>query len=107
MPLELLVLMVVVGILGIAFTLHFLGLTDGPGLADEDAARAAWLREFPKPAPRAPWPQRALTRCELRGGFHHLGQAFRDFRAGTVDREGGLRPCAQHRHVQPDPRGVS
>ncbi len=51
MPLEILLIFVVAGIAGIALLLHFLGLSRGAVFADEDAARAAWLREFPYETP--------------------------------------------------------
>ncbi len=47
MPLEILGPMVVFGIAGIALALHLLGLTSPLRLTSEEAARAAWLREFP------------------------------------------------------------
>jgi len=51
MPLSILLPMVVLGIAGIAVLLHLLGLSRRAMLADEAAARAAWLREFPADAP--------------------------------------------------------
>jgi len=51
MPLSILLPMVVLGIAGIAVLLHLLGLSRRAVLADEAAARAAWLREFPADAP--------------------------------------------------------
>ncbi len=51
MPLEILLIFVVAGIAGIALLLHLLGLSRGAVFADEDAARAAWLREFPYETP--------------------------------------------------------
>ena len=46
MPLPLLLALVICGIAGIALLLHLLGLST-PRRLDADAARAAWLREFP------------------------------------------------------------
>ncbi|MGR3462290.1 MAG: hypothetical protein ACU0AX_00870 [Roseovarius sp.] len=51
MPLSILLPMVGLGIAGIAVLLHLLGLSRRATLADEAAARAAWLREFPDDAP--------------------------------------------------------
>lgn len=51
MPLEVLLIFVVAGIAGIALLLHLLGLSRGAVFIDEDAARAAWLREFPDAIP--------------------------------------------------------
>ena len=51
MPLSILLPMVVLGIAGIAGLTHLLGLSRRATLADEAAARAAWLREFPGDAP--------------------------------------------------------
>lgn len=51
MPLSILLPMVGLGIAGIAVLLHLLGLSRRATLADEAAARAAWLREFPGDAP--------------------------------------------------------
>jgi hypothetical protein len=51
MPLSILLPMVVLGIAGIAVLLHLLGLSRRAVLADEAAARAAWLREYPGDAP--------------------------------------------------------
>lgn len=47
MPLSILLPMVGAGIAAIAVLLHLLGLSRKAELADEAAARAAWLREFP------------------------------------------------------------
>ena len=47
MPLSVLLPMVIIGIGGIAILLHVLGLSQEAKLATEDAARDAWLREFP------------------------------------------------------------
>lgn len=51
MPLSILLPMVVLGIACIAVLLHLLGLSRRAVLADEAAARAAWLREFPTDTP--------------------------------------------------------
>lgn len=51
MPLEILLPIVVFGIAGIALILHLLGLSRPAMLADEAAARAAWLEEFPEDRP--------------------------------------------------------
>ena len=51
MPLHILIPMVVIGIAGITVLLHLLGLTSRVSFADENAARAAWLREFPEDMP--------------------------------------------------------
>ena len=48
MPLQLLGIMVVVGIAGIAVLLHLLGLSRPKRFEDEAAARAAWADEFPE-----------------------------------------------------------
>ncbi|GGO59283.1 hypothetical protein SAMN05444398_10966 [Roseovarius pacificus] len=47
MPLGILVPLVIAGIAGIAVLLHILGLSRPATLASEDAARTAWLDEFP------------------------------------------------------------
>jgi hypothetical protein len=47
MPLEILLVLVVGGIAAIAVLTHLFGLSRRAGFADEDAARAGWLREFP------------------------------------------------------------
>lgn len=52
MPLEILLPMVVLGIAGITVLLHVLGLSRPALLADGQAARAAWLDEFPEDMPR-------------------------------------------------------
>ena len=49
MPLEILLVLVVGGIAGIAGALHLLGLSARPAL-NADAARAGWLRHFPDDA---------------------------------------------------------
>lgn len=46
MPLEILLVLVIGGIAGIALALHLLGMTGAPPLTS-DRARKAWLREFP------------------------------------------------------------
>lgn len=51
MPLSILVPMVVLGIAGIAFLTWWLGLSTPARFADEDAARAGWLDEFPDDPP--------------------------------------------------------
>ncbi len=51
MPLSVLVPMVVLGIAGIAALLHLLGLSAQAPLDSDDAAGAAWLREFPDDPP--------------------------------------------------------
>ncbi|SFL47017.1 hypothetical protein [Shimia aestuarii] len=51
MPLEILLILVVGGISGIAVILHLLGLTSPRRLRDAEDARAAWLREFPYELP--------------------------------------------------------
>lgn len=51
MPLSILLPMVIVGIAGIVVLLHLLGLSRRVVLADEAAARAAWLDEFPEDTP--------------------------------------------------------
>lgn len=51
MPLTILVPMVVLGIAGITLILHILGLSRRALLADQAAARLAWLDEFPDDAP--------------------------------------------------------
>jgi hypothetical protein len=52
MPLEILLPMVVLGIAGITLLLHVLGLSCPALLADGQAARAAWLDEFPEDKPQ-------------------------------------------------------
>ena len=52
MPLGILIPMVVIGIAGITLLLHLLGQSKTANLSDEDAARRAWLREFPDAPPR-------------------------------------------------------
>ena len=47
MPLGILVPLVIAGIAGIAVLLHILGLSRPATLESEDAARTAWLDEFP------------------------------------------------------------
>ncbi|WP_204115704.1 hypothetical protein [Shimia biformata] len=47
MSLEILGILVVAGIGGIAVLLHLLGLSNGRRFDGKDDARAAWLREFP------------------------------------------------------------
>ena len=47
MPLELLLVLVIGGIAGIAVLLHVLGFSRSLTFEDEAAARAAWLRAFP------------------------------------------------------------
>lgn len=49
MPLEILLILVVGGIAGIALALHLAGLSRVPRF-DAASARAAWLREFPDDA---------------------------------------------------------
>tara|TARA_R110002072_G_scaffold181110_1_gene337125 strand:+ start:31 stop:423 length:393 start_codon:yes stop_codon:yes gene_type:complete len=51
MPLIILLPMVILGIAGVAVLLHVLGLSRRAILADDAAARAAWLREFPEDTP--------------------------------------------------------
>ncbi len=51
MPLSILLPMVVCGIIGIAVILHLMGLSRAALLPDNDAAQAAWLREFPDHVP--------------------------------------------------------
>jgi hypothetical protein len=51
MPLSILLPMLGLGISGIAVLLHLLGLSRQATLADEAAARAAWLRAFPGDTP--------------------------------------------------------
>ena len=51
MPLSILLPMVMLGIAGIAVLLHLMGLSRRATLADQAAAQAAWLREFPEDAP--------------------------------------------------------
>ena len=46
MPLHILIILVVVGIAGIAATLHLLGLSGGARL-DAEAAKTGWTRHFP------------------------------------------------------------
>lgn len=47
MPLDILIILVVVGIAGIAVLTHLLGLSKPKTFLTEAQARAAWLREFP------------------------------------------------------------
>lgn len=51
MPLSILLPLVVGGIAGIAVLLHLLGLSAPAVIADETAARRAWLREYPDDPP--------------------------------------------------------
>ncbi|MDA7430942.1 hypothetical protein PGB28_20995 [Primorskyibacter aestuariivivens] len=51
MPLPLLLMLVIGGIAGIAVILHLLGLSRPLAFPDENAARAAWLNEFPDAPP--------------------------------------------------------
>ncbi len=51
MPLEILLPMVILGIAGITVLLHLLGLSRPVLLANQSAARAAWLDEFPDDPP--------------------------------------------------------
>ncbi|MFK7940121.1 MAG: hypothetical protein AB8B82_12120 [Roseovarius sp.] len=51
MPLEILLPMVILGIAGITVLLHLLGLSRPALLADQAAAQAAWLDEFPQERP--------------------------------------------------------
>ncbi|MCW9043286.1 MAG: hypothetical protein OQK05_08070 [Pseudopelagicola sp.] len=48
MPLNVLLPVVVIGIIGIAVILHMIGLTAPRRLADKAEALAAWAREFPE-----------------------------------------------------------
>ncbi|HKK84963.1 MAG TPA: hypothetical protein VJ942_05505 [Roseovarius sp.] len=52
MPLNVLLPMVVFGIVGIAVLLHYMGWSKPATLADESAARKAWLEEFPDDPPK-------------------------------------------------------
>ncbi|MEI4196124.1 hypothetical protein [Roseovarius sp. E0-M6] len=85
MPLEILLPLVVMGIAGIAFTLHFLGLTDGPGLSSDDAARKAWAREFPD-APATNVARSITGRAALVETGDRLGIVWR-FGADTTARD--------------------
>lgn len=51
MPLGILIPMVVIGITGITLLLHLLGQSQIVTLADDEAARSAWLREYPDAMP--------------------------------------------------------
>ena len=51
MPLSILIPMVVIGIAGITLLLHLLGQSRTALLADETAARRAWMREYPEAQP--------------------------------------------------------
>lgn len=51
MPLTILLPMVIIGIAGITLLLHLLGLSRRATMRDEQAARAAWLMEFPEDTP--------------------------------------------------------
>lgn len=51
MPLQILLPMVVIGIAGIVVLLHMLGRSELARLEDDDAARRAWLREYPGTPP--------------------------------------------------------
>ncbi|MEQ8988062.1 MAG: hypothetical protein RID15_10025 [Marinovum algicola] len=51
MPLQILLPMVVIGIAGIVVLLHVLGRSELARFEDEDAARQAWLREYPDTPP--------------------------------------------------------
>ncbi|WP_299847034.1 hypothetical protein [uncultured Roseovarius sp.] len=51
MPLTILLPLVIIGIVGIAVLLHFLGLSKPARFDNEAAAKAAWLREFPEDVP--------------------------------------------------------
>ena len=52
MPLSILGPMVVFGIVGIALLLHLLGMSRPAKLQNDNAARRAWLDEFPDDPPR-------------------------------------------------------
>ena len=51
MPLQILLPMVVIGIAGVVILLHMLGRSELARFEDEDAARLAWLREYPGTPP--------------------------------------------------------
>lgn len=51
MPLQILLPMVVIGIAGVVILLHMLGRSELARFEDEDAARRAWLREYPGTPP--------------------------------------------------------
>ncbi|MEQ9258404.1 MAG: hypothetical protein RIG84_04835 [Roseovarius sp.] len=51
MPLHVLIPMVAIGIAGVTLLLHLLGRSERAFLADEAAARRAWLREYPDAVP--------------------------------------------------------